>query len=201
MFNVPFRLVFSLLDCLCLAWCCRCRCLSLVNVAAAGAGVSPRADGKLSASPSGFRVWTNLSVLGEGEETVRPGRRRREHRHFYLHSSRIGISSAQYSKEVAPVVPYRDLATTGFPQSPTSDPVTSPDNPEKGLRKRSIFKWSASSSISARSGEPGAIRSSGTPFHFELKSVGRAAELGAMKVDSARPSEDASVGRHHCHTE
>lgn len=62
MFNVPFRLVFSLLDCLCLASCCRCRYLSLVNAAAAaGAVVSTKADGKLSASPS------RVSGLDESE--------------------------------------------------------------------------------------------------------------------------------------
>lgn len=106
----------------------------------------------------------------------------------------IGIPSAQYPTEVAPVVPYRDLVTTGFPPS---DPVTNPDDPEKGFKKRSIFKLSASSSRSARSDEPGAITSSETPFfHFDLTSAVRAAELGATKVDSARPSEDASVGKH-----
>lgn len=109
----------------------------------------------------------------------------------------IGIPSAQYPTEVAPVVPYRDLVTTGFPQSSTSDPVTNPDDPEKGFKKRSIFKLTASSSRSARSDEAGAITSSETPFfHFDLASAVRAAELGATKVDSTRPSEDASVSKH-----
>ena len=108
----------------------------------------------------------------------------------------IGVPSARVPTEVAPVVPYRDLVTSGYPQSPSTAVASPDDDPEKGFKQRTVTKPAASPSRSAHNDEAGSITSSDTPFfHFDLATAVRTAELGAVKPDSRRTSEDPSVGK------
>lgn len=90
------------------------------------------------------------------------------------------------------MVPYRDLVTNEFPQR-----APEADDAEKNLNRRTFKSTGSSSSINAGgAGGAGALTSPETPFfHFDLASAVQAAELGALKPNSNRVSEDNSYSK------